>query len=177
MIWQQQFWQDRRFVASISPHFTPPVELFAIADLCVIDSDFTIRFDETRMWHENAKEGAVAVIHDTADRDDTVHQSLRGFIKDLGMIGVFLNNPRGCFLAVQPKEKPMPVTYSDESAGPSTRRAQGETWSEGGNGSGAAVTSSSQMTKAELQALAEERGLATSGTKQDLIDRLSGVVS
>ncbi len=47
----------------------------------------------------------------------------------------------------------------------------------GGGGSGAAVTSSSQMTKAELQQLAEQSGLATSGTKQDLIDRLSGVGS
>ncbi len=33
------------------------------------------------------------------------------------------------------------------------------------------------MTKAELQQLAEQSGLATSGTKQDLIDRLSGVGS
>lgn len=47
----------------------------------------------------------------------------------------------------------------------------------GAGGSGAAVTSSSQMTKAELQALAEQRGLPTSGSKQELLDRLSGVGS
>lgn len=69
----------------------------------------------------------------------------------------------------------MPVRYSDESAGPSTRRARGEQWSEGG--SGAAVTSSSQMTRAELAALAKERGLSTSGSKAQLLDRLSGVES
>ncbi len=69
----------------------------------------------------------------------------------------------------------MPVTYSDQSAGPSTRRAAGEQWSEGGGGTGAAVTSSSQMTKAELVALAKERGVATSGTKNELISRLGGV--
>lgn len=41
--------------------------------------------------------------------------------------------------------------------------------------SGAAATSSSQMTKQELQALAAERGLPTSGTKKQLIERLSGL--
>ena len=45
----------------------------------------------------------------------------------------------------------------------------------GTGGTGAAVTSSSEMTKTELQELAAERGLATSGTKADLIDRLAGV--
>lgn len=45
---------------------------------------------------------------------------------------------------------------------------------EGSGGSGAAVTSSSQMTKAALQDLAASRGLPTSGSKADLIDRLSG---
>lgn len=67
----------------------------------------------------------------------------------------------------------MPVTYSEQSAGPSTRRAHGQTWEH--TGTGAAATSSSEMSKAELQALAAERGLSTSGTKQQLIDRLSGV--
>lgn len=67
----------------------------------------------------------------------------------------------------------MPVRYSSESAGPSTRRAADQQW--GSEGSGAAVTSSSQMTKAALQQLAAERGLPTSGTKAQFIDRLAGV--
>ena len=33
------------------------------------------------------------------------------------------------------------------------------------------------LKKAELQALAEERGVETSGTKADLVDRLTGVES
>ncbi len=45
----------------------------------------------------------------------------------------------------------------------------------GSSGSGAAATSSSQMTKAELQQLAKERGLATSGSKDTLISRLGGL--
>jgi len=69
----------------------------------------------------------------------------------------------------------MPVRYSDQSAGPSTRRAEGVVWSAGGES--VAGTSSSQMSKAELAALAKERGLSTSGSKAQLIDRLSGVGS
>ena len=67
----------------------------------------------------------------------------------------------------------MPVRYSDQSAGPSTRRAEGVVPRE--SQETVAVTSSSQMSKAALQALAAERGLSTSGTKQQLIDRLAGV--
>lgn len=104
MIEQQHFWVDRAAVATLSPHHTPPEELFGLADLCVLDSEFTVRFDEIRLWDANAKEGAVALIHDTADRADTIHRSVRELIVDLGMTGVFLNNPRGCFMAVQPKE-------------------------------------------------------------------------
>ena len=44
-------------------------------------------------------------------------------------------------------------------------------------GTGSAAKSSSSMTKAELQDLAEQRGLSTSGSKADLIERLSGVGS
>lgn len=104
LILEQGFWFDRASVASLSPFHMPPAELFAVADLSVLDSDFTVRFDEVVLWDLWAKDGAVALIHDTADRDDTVHQSLREVIVDLGMTGVFLNNPRGCFLAVQTKE-------------------------------------------------------------------------
>jgi len=67
----------------------------------------------------------------------------------------------------------MPVRYSDQSAGPSTRRAEGVAPRE--SQETVAVTSSSQMTKAELAALAKERGLSTSGTKKQLIERLSGL--
>lgn len=67
----------------------------------------------------------------------------------------------------------MPVHYSEQSEGPSTRRWLDQEWGEGGTTE--AVTSSSQMTKGALQALAAERGLSTSGTKAQLIERLSGL--
>ncbi len=101
----QYFWVERKQVATLSQLVTPPVELIVAADLAVIDSDFDFRFAEIEWWNEYAKPGAVALIHDTADRDGTVHQSVRGLITELGMTGVFLQNPRGAFMAVQPKEK------------------------------------------------------------------------
>lgn len=67
----------------------------------------------------------------------------------------------------------MPVRYSDESEGPSTRRWLDQEWGE--SRPTAAVTSSSQMTKAALQQLAAERGLPTMGTKAQLLERLSGI--
>lgn len=100
----QNFWFDRAQVATLSPYHTPPLELLAVADLSILDSEFTVRFDEVVLWHTAAKPGAVALIHDTSDREKTIHESLRQLIVDRGMTGTFLNNPRGCFMAVQPKE-------------------------------------------------------------------------
>ncbi len=74
------------------------------ADLCVFDSDWEIRFEEVRLWNECAKPDAVAIIHDTANQPDTIHASLRDLIWELDMNGVFLKNPRGCFMAVQGKD-------------------------------------------------------------------------
>ncbi len=106
MLYPLQFWTDRQANVSLAFRGTLIPDDVVDADLSIIDSEFEFRFPEIRLWHEHAKPGAVAVIHDTADRDATVHQQMRRFIGDLGMTGVFLNNPRGCFLAVQPaKEK------------------------------------------------------------------------
>ena len=98
------FWEDNRFVASISPKPTPGWQAFEQADLCVIDSGFDYRFAEIELWHQSAKPGAVALIHDTGEQhhDQTVHVQIKEWIVRLGMTGFFLHNPRGCFVAVQP---------------------------------------------------------------------------
>jgi len=103
-LWSLPFWTDNRFTTQLSQNLTPLEGDIARADLCVFDSDFEVRFAEIQWWHDFAKPGAVALIHDTADAPDTIHQSTRELIEDLGMTGVFLNNPRGCFMAVQPRE-------------------------------------------------------------------------
>ncbi len=101
-LWSLPFWNDNPAILSSYP--TPAVEFMELSDLCVFDSDWEIRFEEIQLWNQHAKPGAVAIIHDTADIPDTIHNSLRELITDLGMTGVFLNNPRGCFMAVQPRE-------------------------------------------------------------------------
>lgn len=60
----------------------------------------------------------------------------------------------------------MPVTYSTDSAGPSTRRSLT------GVMSAPAYTDYETLTKAQLAAEAEARGLAKSGTKAELVARL-----
>jgi hypothetical protein len=61
----------------------------------------------------------------------------------------------------------MPVRYSDQSAGPSTRRS--------GEDSGFVDYDYdySTFTKAELKAAAEEKGVSSLGTKAELIARMS----
>ncbi len=105
MLWPLQFWTDYRFTTQIAPHATPTPDELADADLCVFDSDFEFRLNEIVLWDYVAKPGAVALVHDTSDRDGTVHQTVRELIQDLGMTGVFLQNPRGCFMAVQPAKE------------------------------------------------------------------------
>lgn len=167
------FWTDRAKVCRLSDNDTPSADAFSLADLSIVDSDFAFRFEEVRLWSEVAKEGAVALVHDTADRDDTIHQSLRGLIVGLGMTGVFLNNPRGCFLAVQPKEKDMGrwnegrwvQTGVDSSGDPVYSRNLK---------AGDLTVPSTELSLKQLRAQAEERGLPTYGTKAELVERLAG---
>lgn len=58
----------------------------------------------------------------------------------------------------------MPVRYSKDSAGPSTRRVLSQEMIED--------MEYYSMSKAELQAEAEKLGLPKSGTKNELIERL-----
>ncbi len=73
----------------------------------------------------------------------------------------------------------MPTTWNTERWADAGYNEAGdrvyERTSGGGNGSGAAAVSSSQMSKKALQQLAAARGLPTTGTKDQLIDRLAGV--
>lgn len=103
-MWSLPFWTDNRFVVSLSADPTPGGEELSTADLCVFDSDFPFRLGEVELWHEFAKPGSVAVIHDTGEQHDesTFHSVIHSLIVDLGMVGFFLHNPRGGFVAVKP---------------------------------------------------------------------------
>ena len=100
-MWSLPFWTDSQGRAQLSHNPTPLDGDVEIADLCVMDSDWEIRFGEMERWHDLAKTGAVAIIHDTGSQPDTVHALLRERIVELGITGTFLSNPRGCFMAIQ----------------------------------------------------------------------------
>jgi predicted O-methyltransferase YrrM len=97
---QQTLW-DRRAILSHAP--SPPTLMFKKADLCFLDSDAPVRLFEIESWEANAKQGAVALIHDASpDHDEsTHHRMISDLIVGLGIAGVFLRNPRGSFLAIK----------------------------------------------------------------------------
>ena len=98
-LWGLPFWTDNRFVASISPDQTPDWKVFAEADLCIIDSGFDYRFAEIELWHQSAKPGAVALIHDTGEQhhDQTVHVQIKEWIVRLGHDRVLSPQPAWLF--------------------------------------------------------------------------------
>lgn len=103
MLWPLPFWVDNRFVVSLSPDPSPADENFLEADLCVLDSEFSVRMEEIERWHGCSKHGSVALIHDAGEHHDetTIHSAIHDLIVDLGIAGFFMHNPRGSFLAVK----------------------------------------------------------------------------
>lgn len=82
---------------------TPRPADFAEADFVLLDSDFGVRSSELQGWWENAQPGSVVLVHDCGNGHDegTGHATLAAFIQGLGIIGVFLKNPRGSFLGIK----------------------------------------------------------------------------
>jgi hypothetical protein len=100
---QRAFWFTNKHLATLAPEMSPPAAVLAGADLCFFDSDFPFRLLEIPLWYDNAKRGAVALIHDTGERHEavTLHATVKELIVELEMDGFFLHNPRGCFVAVK----------------------------------------------------------------------------
>lgn len=100
-MWSLPFWTKNSERVTLSTYRSPGPWILAEADLCVFDSDWEIRFGEIDFWQKYAKPGAVALIHDTAEQPETIHLTLHERIRELGMTGFPLRNPRGCFVAVK----------------------------------------------------------------------------
>lgn len=94
------FWEGSR--ATLVANQTPSRNQIGSADFTWLDSDFKFRLDEIELWHQYGH--GVAVIHDTGERHEgvTMHQTVKEKIVELGMDGVWLHNPRGSFVAIQP---------------------------------------------------------------------------
>ena len=76
----------------------------AAADLTVLDSDYLHRSHDLLTWWRAAPPGAVVLVHGTGNghAPETPHARLAKLIRDLGIPGVFLRNPRGGFVGVKP---------------------------------------------------------------------------
>ncbi len=87
----------------LSEEPTPSEDQLRDAGLTVLDSDFSIRFEELRRWCRAAPPRALLLVHDSGNghASRTGHARLRGLIEELGLTGTFLQNPRGSFLGVQ----------------------------------------------------------------------------
>jgi hypothetical protein len=72
----------------------------------VLGSEFPHRFDEVKAWWRAAPPGALVLVHDTGNGHppNTPQARLSALIRELGIPGVFLNNPRGAFLGLKPEQ-------------------------------------------------------------------------
>jgi hypothetical protein len=94
------FSQDNVHLAS-SP--TPSAKDMTVANLVILDSDFGERDSELRLWRDNSLPGSIILVHDCGNghHAGTGHAMLAVSIKDLGIKGVFMKNPRGSFLGIK----------------------------------------------------------------------------
>ena len=80
---------------------------FSTAAMSFLDSDFRHRFAELRAWWRAAEPGALVLVHDTGNGHsaETLHARMGGLIRELGVPGVFLKNPRGAFLGLKLEQR------------------------------------------------------------------------
>ena len=106
---QLPFWPDNLH-SCIKWEITPTPKQMEQADLVILDSRKPWRQIETMMWSEVGKEGSLLFVHDTGTLHPTRdgHFSNGFMIQQLGIEGIWLENPRGSFLA----QKGLDVPYA-----------------------------------------------------------------
>lgn len=109
---QLPFWPDNLH-SCIKWEITPTPKQMQQADLVILDSLKPWRQIEMMMWSEVGKEGSLLYVHDTGTQDDRSdhasdgHSKNRFLIKEvLELPGLWLDNPRGGFLAQKGREEP-----------------------------------------------------------------------
>jgi hypothetical protein len=95
---------DGRFCV-LSESDGPSEADFGEAAVSLLDSRFRNRFSELETWWRAARPGALVLVHDTGNghSPETPHARLGTLIRELGIPGVFLRNPRGGFLGFKPE--------------------------------------------------------------------------
>jgi hypothetical protein len=96
-------WFDGR-ICALSHRDVPAERDFATAGVSILDSELPRRLEELRTWWRAAAPGAVVLVHDAGagPSSDPAPHELAGLIRELGIPGAFLKNPRGGFLGVKP---------------------------------------------------------------------------
>lgn len=104
---QLPFWPDNLH-SCIKWEISPTPKQMGEADLVILDSMKPWRQIETMMWSEVGKEGSLLFVHDTGTLHPTRdgHFSNGFMIQQLGIEGVWLENPRGSFLAQKGRDEP-----------------------------------------------------------------------
>jgi len=104
---QLPFWPDNLH-SCIKWEITPTPKQMQQADLVILDSKKPWRQIETMMWSEVGKEGSLLYVHDTGTLHPTRdgHFSNGFMIQQLGLEGLWLENPRGGFLAQKGSSEP-----------------------------------------------------------------------
>jgi methyltransferase family protein len=96
-----KFFSQKNVHIASSP--TPSAKDMSVANLTILDSNFGERYAELRLWRDNAQPRSVVIVHDCGNGHgpETGHGMLAASIKDLGLRGIFLKNPRGSFLGIK----------------------------------------------------------------------------
>lgn len=109
----------------LSERCTPSDADFATADLTILDCDPPMRRSEIERWFIHACEGATLLVHDTGNGHGptTIHSAHAKVIRDLGIPGWFLKNPRGAFLGYRPS-RDLPEGWKEEKQSRDALEAQ-----------------------------------------------------
>lgn len=92
-------WGER---AELSTDSGPSAEVMSRAELTVLDSHIPVRAREMDLWREYAPAGAYVLVHDARPDHPMEDGIWRKIAEYVGDEGVFLGNPRGCWLYRKP---------------------------------------------------------------------------
>jgi hypothetical protein len=93
-------------ICELSEKETPGDDDFAAATLSVLDSELSYRLEEVKTWWRAAQPGAVLLVGETGNGEalETSRARVGARIRELGIPGLFLKNPRGAFLGFKPEQ-------------------------------------------------------------------------
>lgn len=98
--------RDRNLVSQLSPHSSLTPDDYLVGDLFIFDSNDPYRLGEVCLWAAMGKPGSIMFVHDVGNGHPSWdgHYTLGQLIRTLRLPGMWLENPRGAFVAIQDSE-------------------------------------------------------------------------